>query len=330
MAPHRLALIGAGTVGGSFLEALGSRAGDAGIDLVLLSDSDSVAIDRDGLEPETVLERKRRTGRVGSKMAALDALATTDVDILVDASPTTLGDAEPGFSYQSAAIDQGAHVVTANKGPVALRYGELTERADAAGVSIKLNATVGGGVPIIPVLEEVLEANDVLGVRGVLNGTCNFILTRMESEGLAYEHVLGEAQDMGVAEEDPSFDVDGIDTALKCAILANVIYGIDATLDDVDVTGITDITPKSLRLAEESGQVVRLVGEVTYDRLQVAPRLLPAGDVLDVAGTLNAVTIDADRSGALTLTGYGAGGPETASALIGDIIDLVRTDRETG
>ncbi len=258
-------------------------------------------------------------------MATVDGLAAIDFDVLVDASPTTLGDAEPGFSYQTAAIDQGAHVVTANKGPVALRYGELIDRAEAAGVSVKLNATVGGGVPIIPVLEELLEANEILSVRGILNGTCNFILTRMESEGLAYEHVLGEAQDMGVAEEDPSFDVDGIDTGLKCAILANVIYGIDATLDDVDLTGITDITPKSLRLAGESGQVIRLVGEITKDQLTVAPRLLPAGDVLDVAGTLNAVTIDADLSGALTLTGYGAGGPETASALISDVLDVVRS-----
>lgn len=322
-----IALIGVGAVGSSFVEAIDARPTPADLELVLVADSDTVVIDADGLDPDELLYQKRTTGLVGESGDLLEALEETSYDVLVESSPTTLGDAEPAFSYLMTAIDNGAHVVTANKGPVALRYRELADRANMADIELRMNATVGGGVPVVPVLEEVLIANEVLELRGILNGTCNFILSRMQTEGLAYDHVLGEAQDMGIAEEDPSFDVQGIDTALKCAILANVVYDAETTLDDVEMTGITDITPEALNLARESGQVVKLVGEVSRDRLTVAPRLVPEGDPLDVGGILNVVTIEGDLSGELSLAGFGAGGPETASALVSDVLSAGKSSR---
>jgi homoserine dehydrogenase len=319
----RVALVGFGAVGRGFADAvLGGAPVD--VDVVLVADSSSVAVDGDGLDLASVKERKGDEGVVGDGEDTVGALEEAEYDVLVEASPTTLGDAEPAFGYMMTAIDNGAHVVTSNKGPLAMRYAELMEKADEAGVEVRMEGAVGGAIPTINTVRESLAGDDVSGVRGILNGTCNFILTRMLEEGLTYEHVLGEAQDMGIAESDPTFDVEGIDTALKCVILSNVLFEGERTLDDVDVDGITEVTPDSLRLARESGHVVKLVGEVSEDALSVAPRLVPEGHALDVGGTLNVVSFDADLAGEVTVTGHGAGSSETASALVSDLTAVVR------
>ena len=321
----RVALVGFGAVGRGFADALlGGALEDVEIDVVLVADSSSVAIDEDGLDLEVVKQRKDDEGVVGDDEDTLGALEDADYDVLVEASPTTLGDAQPAFGYMTTAMENGAHVVTSNKGPLAMRYGEVMEAAEEAGVEVRMEGAVGGAIPTINTVRESLAGNDVTGARGILNGTCNFILTRMLEEGLTYEHVLGEAQDMGIAEADPTFDVEGIDTALKCVILSNVLFEGERTLDDVEVAGITEVTPDSLRLARESGHVVKLVGEVSEDALSVAPRLVPQGHALDVGGTLNVVSFDADLAGEVTVTGHGAGSSETASALVSDIAAISR------
>ncbi len=323
MTEMKAALVGFGAVGQGFAEAI-SEDPPVDVSLVLAADSGTAAVDAEGLDPVQLLETKEKTGDVGGREWTPDILDEVEYDVLVEASPTTLDDAEPAFTHFTKAFDSGAHVVTCNKGPVSMRYGEVMELAREAGVKVRVEGAVGGAMPVVNTVEESLAGDTVHGARGILNGTCNFILTRMLEEGLTYEHVLKEAQDMGIAESDPTFDVEGIDTALKCVILSNVLFDGDRTLDDVDVEGITELTPDALRLARDSGHVVKLVGEVSEDELTVAPRLVPEGEALDVGGTLNVVSFDCELAGEVTVVGRGAGSLETASALVSDVAAIAR------
>jgi homoserine dehydrogenase len=307
----KLAVVGAGAVGTSVVEL----AGEYGHDVVAVADSSSAVVDDDGLDARAVLDRKRESGVVGDADpgAALEA----DYDALVEATPTTLGDAEPGFSHAERALGRDRHVVLANKGPVAERYDEVQAlAADSAG-TVLFEAAVGGA---IPVLSTVADLNgQVTAARGVLNGTANFILSRMAAEGLDYEHVLAEAQDLGVAEADPTFDVEGTDAALKCVILANVLYEDTYTLADATVEGIADLPGSALELAGEDGRTIRLIGEVADGEVRVGPRLVPENGTLAVSGTLNIVQLETKHAGRLNISGRGAGGPETASAVLADV-----------
>ncbi|MEM4781288.1 MAG: homoserine dehydrogenase [Halalkalicoccus sp.] len=310
----RLAVVGAGAVGRSVLEL----AGEYGHSVVAIADSESAAIDPDGLEPETVLARKDETGRVGS--GDLEAALDGEYDTLVEATPTTLGDAEPGFSHVVSALERDRHVVLANKGPVAERYGDLRAAERESAGEVRFEATVGGAIPAISTIED-FGPGHITAARGVLNGTANFILTRMAAEGLDYDHVLAEAQDLGVAEADPSFDVQGIDAALKCVIMANVLSAGDRefTLSDAEVEGIENVPGSALELAAEDGRTVRLIGEATRESVRVGPRLIPENGTLAVTGTRNIVQIETSHAGRLNISGRGAGGPETATAALSDV-----------
>jgi homoserine dehydrogenase len=312
----RLAVLGAGAVGRSVIDL----AGEYGHSVTAVADSTSAAVDPDGLDPETVLDRKANEGVVGPD--DLEAALSAGYDVLVEATPTTLGDAEPGFTHAKRALGADRHVVLANKGPVAERYGELRELETESEGRVRFEATVGGAIPALSTLEDLGEGH-VTAVRGVLNGTANFILTRMDAEGLDYEHVLAEAQDLGVAEADPSFDVNGTDAALKCVIVGNVLGG-QFTLADADVSGIEGIPGSALELAAEDGRTVRLIGEATRESVRVGPRLVPENGTLAVTGTRNIVQIETTHAGRLNISGRGAGGPETASAVLADVGRLTR------
>jgi homoserine dehydrogenase len=190
------------------------------------------------------------------------------------------------------------------------------------GVALRYEATVGGAIPVMHTLQQGLAGNRVNAVFGILNGTCNFILTRMAAEGLTYEQALLEAREMGYAEADPTYDVKGIDAAIKLVILSNTIWKRNVKLDDVDITGIDMLTTGALRLAEDQHCTIRLIAEAVPEKgiLRVAPRILQKNHPLVVEGTLNAVTIDTDMAGEITLIGKGAGSKETASAVIGDLL----------
>jgi len=310
----KLAVLGAGAVGGSVAEL----AAGYGHTVTALADSGSAVVDPDGIDVAAALERKREDGTVGS--ASPEAAVDGTYDALVEATPTTLEDAQPGFGHVRTALERDRHVVLANKGPVAERYDEVRElEAESAG-TVRLEATVGGAIPVLSTIEDY-GPDSIVAARGILNGTANFVLTRMAAEGLGYEHVLAEAQDMGVAEADPSFDVEGTDAALKCVILANVLAGGERTyrLEDAEVEGITEVPGSALELAHEDGRTVRLVGEVSGDAVRVGPRLVPEHGDLAVTGTTNIVQLETERAGRLNLSGRGAGGPETATAVLADV-----------
>ncbi len=310
----QLAVLGAGAVGRSVV----ALAGSYGHTVTALADSTSAIVDANGIDTEAAIRRKDRDGIVGSGDPE-DVLAA-DYDVLVEATPTTLGDAEPGFGHLRAALERDRHVVLANKGPVAQRYGDVTTLARESEGTVRFEATVGGAIPVLSTIEDY-GPRTITAARGVLNGTANFILTRMAAEGLDYEHVLAEAQDLGVAEADPSFDVEGTDAALKCVILANVLRDGDGefTLADADVEGIKNIPGSALDLATDDGRTVRLIGEATRDAIRVGPRLVPENGALSVTGTQNIVQLETSNAGRLNISGRGAGGPETATAVLADV-----------
>jgi len=311
----RLAVLGSGAVGSSVAEL----AGEYGHTVTALADSGGAAVDADGLDVDAVLERKRESGAVGDE--TVEAALEAEYDALVEATPTTLGDAEPGFGHVERALERDRHAVLANKGPVAQRYDDLRALEAGSRGSVRFEATVGGAIPAVSTIEDHGPGR-VRAVRGVLNGTANFILTRMAAEGLGYEHVLAEAQDLGVAEADPSFDVEGTDAALKCVIVANVLAGGGFSLADAEVRGITGVPGSALDLAAEDGRTVRLIGEATRETVRVGPRLVPEHGTLAVSGTRNIVQIETEDAGRLNLSGHGAGGPETASAVLADVARL--------
>jgi homoserine dehydrogenase (EC 1.1.1.3) len=315
----RLAIIGAGSVGRAVLDQASHR----GHSVVAIADSSTAAVDPAGVDAAEVLRRKAQEGQVGA--AAPDALFEAPYDVLIEATPTTLGSAQPGFGHVERALRADRDVVLANKGPVAERYEDLQVLVDGSEGRVRFEATVAGAIPIMATIAAYGPAQ-VTGVRGILNGTANFILTRMASESLAYDHVLAEAQELGVAEADPSFDVDGTDAALKCVIIANVLSQGDRThrLAEADVTGIEAIPTSAHQAARDAGKTIRLVGEVGEDGVRVGPRLIPLDDPLAVTGTENIVRLELTDAGPMHLAGRGAGGPETAAAVLADIDRLAR------
>ena len=319
----KLAVMGVGAVGSSVV----ALAAEYGHTVVAVADSQSAAVDADGLSSNDVLARKRDEGTVGTE-SPTEAL-TADYDVLVEATPTTLGDAEPGFTHLQTALEHDRHVVLANKGPVAERYAEIRALESESAGHLRFEATVGGAIPVISTIEDI-GSNQISAVRGVLNGTANFILSRMAAEGLAYEHVLAEAQDLGVAEADPTFDVEGTDAALKGVIIANVLATTDEgswsetadgaySLSDATVAGISDLPTSALELAREDGRTIRLICEVGDEGVRVGPRLVAENSAMAVSGTQNIVQFETANAGSLYNSGRGAGGPDTASAIFADI-----------
>jgi len=317
----KVALIGLGTVGRGVLEMLAKK--DLGLVLTGIADSKSAFLDPAGIDIARVLARKKKEGFCGDQhLTAEDVIKKADYDALIEVTPTNALSGEPAIGYIKAALNRKKHVVTSNKGPIALAAKELRAMARKKGVALRYEATVAGAIPVMHTLEHGLAGNEILALYGVLNGTCNFILTRMAAEGLTYEQALMEAREMGYAEADPTYDVQGIDAAIKLVILANTIWDNGVKLDDVDRTGIDLLTPDALRLADEEGCTIRLIAEANPKKhlLRVSPRILDKNHPLVFEGTLNALTLETDMAKEITLIGRGAGSIETASAIIGDLL----------
>ena len=316
----RVAVLGLGSVGKGVLGMIARK--DLDIIVTGVADSKSGLIDPSGLDIGAVLLAKK-TGPCGNtSLSANEVVSRAEYDILVEVTPTDAGNGEPALSYMKLAIERGKHIVTSNKGPISLHMKELKNLAREKGVLVRYEATVGGAIPIMHTLGNGLAGNKFLALYGVLNGTCNYILTRMAAEGLTYEQALAEARELGYAEADPTYDVKGIDAAIKLVILANTIWDNGASLDSVDITGIDLLTTDALRLAEEKGCTIRLIAEAFPERgvLRVSPRIIRKDHPLVFEGTLNAITLETDMAGEITLIGKGAGSIETASAIIGDIL----------
>ncbi|MBR5954463.1 MAG: homoserine dehydrogenase [Methanobrevibacter sp.] len=298
--------------------------------VVAAADSSSSAINQDGLEEMLLIHSKNSEGKLssypdyGSDVSGLDVLDAVEYDLLMEATPTNIETAEPALSLTLKAFEQGKDVVTSHKGHLAIKFKEVTEAAQDNGVEFKYEASVGGAMPIINFSRETLSSCGIKSIIGILNGTTNYILSRMTSEGSAYDITLKESQELGIAETDPTQDVEGIDAACKTIILANSLLGIDATYDDVEVNGISNITSHAIDLARKDVYLIKLIAEVSPDTLKVSPRLVKKGSTYDVGGTLNMATIKTDLAGDVTVMGLGAGSLETASAMLTDVISILK------
>lgn len=231
-----------------------------------------------------------------------------------------------------AALSSGKSVVTANKALLAKHGNHLAALAETHQAQLNFEAAVAGAIPIIKTLRESLAGNHVSRVAGILNGTCNYILSRMELEGLSFEAVLADAQRLGYAEADPTFDVGGFDTAHKLAILSSLAFGTEIDADAIYVEGIASITPLDLRMADELGYRIKLLGVAERTPTGIEQRVHPTmvtktSAIAQVMGVTNAVSISADLIGELTLVGPGAGGDATASSVLSDIADIARGTR---
>ena len=255
----------------------------------------------------------------------MDVARDPEVDVLVE----LIGGTTVAYDLIKLAIEQGKDVVTANKALIAEHGNELFALAESAGVQIGFEASVAGGIPIIKALRESMAANEVSQVAGIINGTGNFILTEMSSKGRAFDDVLSEAQALGYAEADPTFDIDGTDAAHKLVILASLAFGIPLDIDGPIKQGIDTLTPTDLDYASELGYRVKHLGIARRNEdgieLRVHPTLIPEHkQIATVDGVLNAVMISGSAVGEVVLVGPGAGGAATASSVCADIIDVAR------
>jgi homoserine dehydrogenase len=249
-----------------------------------------------------------------------------DVDLVVEVIG---GENGPAKALATAAIAAGKHVVTANKALLARHGQALAEAAEAQGVALRFEAAVAGGIPVVKALVEGLAANRITRVMGVMNGTCNYILTEMERTGAAYETVLGAAQKLGYAEADPSFDVGGIDAAQKLALLAAAAFGTRVDFEGITVEGIERVSLADIEHAAELGYRIKLLGvaRLTARGLEtrMQPCLVPSGSPIGtLEGVTNMVVLEGDAVGRIVMSGPGAGEGPTASAIVGDVVDVAR------
>ncbi len=317
--PLRVGVAGLGTVGASVVRILSRREnalgrGGRGIRLV-------------GVSSRT---RNRDRGIDIDRCAWFDdpvAMARSqDLDCFVELIGGSDGVAKAAVE---AALDAGKHVVTANKALLAAHGLDLAKLAEKRGVALAFEASAAGGIPVVKTLREALAGNEIIRVSGILNGTCNYILSRMEQEGLSFADCLADAQRLGYAEADPTFDVGGFDTAHKLSILASLAFGTEIDADAIYVEGISSITPLDLKMADDLGFRIKLLGVAERSKSGIEQRVHPTmvpkdSAIAQVMGVTNAVTIDADAVGEITLVGPGAGGDATASAVVADISDVAR------
>jgi len=329
----KIAMIGFGNVGRGFLELLAARRETLLTDegfapkVTAIVTRHGALMNTDGIDLTRPIELSQSP--ISEDVAAniVDA-AIAGADVLVELTPTNVQTGGAGLAHCRAALNAGKHVVTANKGPLVVAYRELAALAKEKGVQFRFEGTVMGGTPSIALGLETLATAGVRSVRGIVNGTTNFILTQMEA-GKTYAEALKQAQELGYAEADPTADVEGWDAAAKVVILANTLMGGDLRINDVHREGIAQITPDMIAEANVAGKRWKLIAEAKRDGMGVAasvrPTLVPLTDSLAfVGGGMNALTYETEAIGPVTLIGAGAGGKATGFAVLTDVLKVWR------
>jgi len=331
----RIILVGYGVVGKGVTSILArrfaERVKDSGFNpkIVAIADIDGAVINPRGLSPEKLETIRQRGYPISGDpefghpgIPALDVIESVEAEVVVEVTPVNIKNGEPALSHITKAFKTGKHVVTTNKGPLALAMPALTELADYNNVYLRFSGTVGGGTPMLEFAKRCLAGDKILGIRGILNGTTNYILTEMAQNHVKFQDALANAQKLGYAEREPSMDIDGFDTACKVVILANWIMNKKITLKDLDITGIRDVPLRALEEAAEKDNTIKLIGSIDVNKATVKPIEIPRNNPLCVSGVLNAVTFSTEYAGDQTLIGRGAGGTETASAVLRDLLGI--------
>ena len=336
----RVIVCGMGRVGRAFVELLSQKEKDLraryGLDLRIVAavDIGGAAVSAAGLPVEDLLAHVQKGGRVEEMpgfgkpgLSGKDAICTVPAEVLVETTPTNIKDGEPGMTHIRTALEHGRHVVTAAKGPLVLRYRELKDLAANSRVKLMMSAATAAALPTLDVGLTCLAGTEVLSAEGILNGTTNYILTRMYEDGCPYAEALAEAQKMGVAEPDPSLDVEGRDTANKILLIANEVLQAGLSLGDIPVEGITRVKPEDIQKARKEGKVIKLIGKAEKKdgkvAASVAPMALPADHPLaSVRGTEKAVSYLTDTMDRVTVSGGKSNPMGAAAAILKDIIRI--------
>ncbi|MEM3530794.1 MAG: homoserine dehydrogenase, partial [Nitrososphaerales archaeon] len=292
----RIILLGFGVVGQSFLKLLTHRYNEIasfyGLKprIVAIVDRGGAAIDERGLDMEKMLEFKKTMGSISKAndkgfpdLTAEEVIKKIDAEVVIEVTPTNIISGEPGLTNIENSIKSGKHVITTNKGPLALALPALMDLAEYNGVYLRFSGTVGGGMPVLDLGKKCLIADKIIAIRGILNGTTNYILTEMIEKRIEFNEALKKAQDLGYAEKDPSLDIDGFDTACKLVIMANWIMGKKVTLKDVKINGIRNLALKDLIDADKNGNAIKLIGSINKN-IEVKPREVSKRDILCVHG----------------------------------------------
>ncbi len=329
----RIVLAGFGVVAQAFTRLLAERAAELyeahGVSprIVAVIDRGGAAVSERGLSGEALLAAKQGgsvAGVAGHGAPGIDAIRVirdVEADLLIEATPSMMREPGPALERMKAAFAHGMHVVTVNKAPLAVATPALMELARYNGVEFRFSGTVGAGTPMLALLREVARGDRIERVRAILNGTTNYILSKMHDEGADFDAALTEAIRLGFAETDPSADIDGVDSATKVVILANVALGRPLTIDQLRVEGIRDLPRERVEAAHARGMRLKLIGEIG-DHVGVSVQETPADSPLNVGGSLNALSLTLRYNGEVTLIGRGAGGVETATAVLRDTLDI--------
>jgi len=328
----RIILCGFGIVGQSLAKLIESRSEDLyaryGLKprLVGVFDRGGSAVETSGLDLTKLLEAKKKFGTVKNysnlknKQTGIDMINNLDADVLVEATASNYKDAEPGMTHITTAMKHGLHIISVNKGPLALAFPSLMELATYNQVLLRFSGTVGGGTPILDYAKNSLLGERITSFDGILNGTTNYILTNM-TNGMSFEEALKDAKERGYVEADESLDLDGFDAAAKLVILANWVMGLKVTMPDIKCTGIRNVNTNDIKNATSKKCAIKLIASCNKD-LVVVPKEISTEDPLCVNGTLNAISFTSEHSGTQTIIGRGAGGIETASSILRDLIDI--------
>lgn len=289
-------------------------------------DSQGSAVQQSGLDLKKLIEIKKKTGSVKNysnsrnNMTGEEMVKNLEADVLIETTASNYKDAEPGMTHIISAMKKGMHVISVNKGPLAIAFPSLLELATYNQVMFKFSGTVGGGTPILDYAKNSLRGERITSFSGILNGTTNYILTNM-ANGMTFEVALKDAKDKGYVEADESLDLDGLDAAAKLVILANWIMDMKVTLRDVKCTGIRKVDTSDIKKAAKKNCAVKLIASCNKE-LIVSPQEISIDDPLCVNGTLNAISFTSEHSGTQTIIGRGAGGIETASSILRDLLDI--------
>jgi homoserine dehydrogenase len=298
---------------------------DGKFKVVGVSNSKGYIYEKKGLDLEKLLKTEALSDYGKSFNAggsSLELIEKSGADLMVEATLTRIQDGEPGVTFIKEALGKGIHVVTPNKGPLVVAFKELTASAEKSGCEFLYEATVAGAVPVFSLVRECLQGDKVQRISGILNGTTNYILSKMYFEETSFELALKEAQERRICERDSTYDVDGIDATCKVVILANALMKRNVKFGDVERLGIRGITQEAVSLAKKANYAIKLVGTIDGN-LQVAPKLVPINHPLCVHGTLNAVHLETDLAKEITLVGYGAG-KESVSAVFNDVLTILK------
>ena len=335
----RIILCGFGVVGQSFAKLLESRSEDLyaryGLKprIVGVFDRNGSAIDASGLDISRLIDAKKKSNSVKEYSEAkndasgIEMINDLEAEVLIETTQSNYKDAEPGMTHIVNAMKHGMHVISANKGPLALAFPSLMELADYNRVIFRFSGTVGGGTPILDFARNSLRGERIVSFDGILNGTTNYILTNM-TDGMSFNDALSDAKQKGYVEADESLDLDGLDAAAKLVILANWIMGMKVTMPNIKITGIRKIDSSDIKRAAEKNSVIKLMASCDKE-LKVEPKEIAVGDPLCVSGTLNAISFTSEHSGTQTIIGRGAGGIETASSILRDLIDIRNESTKT-